>query len=239
VLLRPTWLQHAATLSQLVPPLVAVAAGRLLPPGRRWIVIWCLSLVLQDGVSVAVAMQGSHNIWVSYVFLPLTGAIALWTLSLWQIGTTERVTLRLAIPIFVFVSVSLSILVDDLSTFSLVTAPYHAMVLLLAAMWTFVRRSLSETGIMLSQDWFWAVGGLMLYAATSTAIQPLAFYLLGEGREDLFHAALNVKAAIDVLAFAAIMGGMLCPVPPTFSGGSSSSPSSPSGSSSLPSARRW
>jgi hypothetical protein len=237
--LRPTLFQHAAALSQLLPPVVSVAAGRLASPARRWMVVWCLGLVTQEAVAVAIGRQGEPNLWVAYVFLPITGATALWTLSLWQSGTTARLALRLAIPLFVVTSAVLSFRADDPRAFSMFAAPFHAIVLLLAATWTFVHRSLTAHDALWRQDWFWAAGGLMLYGGASTAIQPLTSYLLSAGREDLLLVAFNARAAMEVLAFAAITGGMLCPVPRSSSGGSSSPPSSPLASSSAPSASRW
>ncbi|MDH3497195.1 MAG: hypothetical protein OER21_10550 [Gemmatimonadota bacterium] len=229
---------HAAALSQLLPPVVGVAAGRLSPPPRRWAIIWCLLLVSQDGLALALASQGLNNLWVSYVFMPAAGAAVLWTLSLWHPGDTARLTLRIAIPIFVAVSVALTLATENPEAFSLFTATFQNLVLLLAALWTFLRRSLGETRPLTSQDWFWTVLGIMLYAGTSSALEPLAGYLLASQREDLLHAAINVRAAVDIVAFLAIAGGMLCPLP-TSSGGSSSPRSSPSPYSSAPSALRW
>jgi hypothetical protein len=237
--LRPTLLQYAAAWSQLAPPLIAVAGGRLATLARRWTIVWCLSLVVHEAAAVVASLRWGSNMWVGYVFRPLTGAVVLWMLSLWQTGNTARLALRAAIPLFMLLSVVLTLTVEDANTFSRFVGPYHALVLVLAAAWTFVARSLSESGPLARQDWFWAVGGVLLYYGTYTALQPVAAFLLASDREDLVHAAFNLKAAMDVLAFAAVTGALFCPVPPTSSGGSSSPPSSPSPSSSPPSARPW
>ncbi len=229
---------HAAALSQLLPPVVGIAAGRLAPPPRRWATIFCLLLVGQDAIALALASQGFNNLWVGYVFMPAAGAAVLWTLSLWHPGDTARLTLRIAIPIFVTVSVAITLVAEDPRRFSLFTATFQSLVLLLAALWTFVRRSLIETERLTSRDWFWTVLGFMLYAGVASAIEPLSGYFLAVSREDLLHAAINVRAAVDIVAFLAIAGGMLCPLP-TSSGGSFSPPSSLSPSSSAPSALRW
>jgi hypothetical protein len=97
-------------------------------------------------------------------------------------------------------------------------------------------RSLAEHGRLLRQDWFWILGGIMLFTGTGTALQPLAWYLVRVGREDLLLSAFNLKAAVDIFAFAAITWGVLCPLPPRLSGGVSSPPSSPLASWSSPSA---
>jgi hypothetical protein len=131
----------------------------------------------------------------------------------------------------ILVSVALTLTLDDPRSFSLVVTPFHAIVMLLAAVWTFVSLSLEARSFIGREDWFWIIGGLMLYAATATAMQPLAWYLISE-RVDLLHAAFNVRAAVVLLSFAAITWGMLLRRMPRYSGGSSSPPSSPSSSSS-------
>lgn len=230
---------YVAAYVQLLPPVVGALAHRLTSPARRWVVVWCLMLALQDAVSRLVTLLRGENLFVAYIFLPITGAIALWVLSLWQSGPTSRLAMRLAIPGFVAVSVGLSLLADDPHSFSLVTAPFYAVVMLIASSWTFVRRSLGGDGTLLEQDWFWMVGGIMLYFGAFTAMQPLVSYFLASGRNDLILAAFNVRSAMTLLAFVAITGGMLCPVRPTYSGGLFSPPSSPSPSWSPPWARRW
>jgi hypothetical protein len=202
-------------------------------------VVWCLLLVTNAVISLALALQKINNLWVGYLFMPLTGAVALWALSHWHAPGTARLALRLAIPLFVGVSGVLTLRVENAQTFSLLAAPFHGLVLLLAAIWTFIRLSLAETAPLLRHDWFWMLSGFMLYAGATAALEPVAWYLLSAERLDLLGLAINVKAASDLVAFAAITWGVLCPVPPTSSGGSSSPPSSPWGSLSSPSASRW
>jgi len=233
---RPALIVHAAAASQLLPPVLGIASGRLSPPARRWVVVWCLLQAASDGISLAVAFLGHRNLWVTSLFTPVSGAVALWALSCWQRGATGRLALRIAIPLFLLVSAALTLGVDDPRTFSLIAAPYHALVLFFAALWTFMTRSLAERGGLLRQDWFWVLGGIMLFTGTATALQPLSWYLLRVAREDLLVSALNLKASVDVLAFVAIALGVLCPLPPTHFGGAFSPQSSPLASSSAPSA---
>lgn len=223
---------HAAALMQLLPPGIAPFAERRLSPAKRWVVVWCLLLAAQDAVGFALSSAGIENLWLGYVGAPITGAVALWMLSLWNDAGVVRLALRGAIPLFVVVSVVLSVGVDDPTTFSVFAAPFHALVLLLASLLTFLVRSFREDGRMVAQAWFWTLAGLMLYAGADTAIQAMIWYLLEAGREDLIVAVFNVRAVAMLTAFAAIAGGMLCPLPPTPSGGPSSRPSLPSGSSS-------
>jgi hypothetical protein len=236
---RSPWIVHVAALSQLVPPLVGSAAGRLTPPARRWTALWCLLLVADDAVSYAMAGLGHNNLWLSYVSMPLEGAAVLWTLSYWHPPGTGRLTLRVAVPLFVLLSAALTIAAEDPRATSLVVGPFRGLVLLLAALWTFLRRGLTSHEHLMQQDWFWVVGGFMLIGGVSTPFQPLIWYLVNSGRLDMISAAFSLKAVTEIAAFAAIARGVVCPLRSTSSGGDSSPPFSPLGSSSARSASRW
>jgi hypothetical protein len=213
---------HLAACFQVLPPLVGVLSGRWTIPARRWVLVACLGLALADAVAWQVALHGGENQFVTYVFLPLTGAALLWAFSDWQTTETTRLAMRLAIVPFIAVSVVLSLWVDDPRRPSLYTAPFHSVAMLIAASWTFVRRSLAGTGPLMRQDWFWITAGFMVYFGAYTAIQPLTAFLIAAGRNDLILAAFNVRAVVVILAWIAVSGGMLCPIPLTPSGGPSS-----------------
>jgi hypothetical protein len=237
--LQASPLIYAAAAIQLLPPAVAPLARRQLSAARRWVVAWCLILALQDAVGYALASADIRNLWVGYVGAPVEGAVALWMLSLWHEAGTSRLALRIAIPLYVAVSATLAVLVDDPTRFSLFAAPFHYLVLLLAALWTFVSRGLQQREGLTSSDWFWVLLGFMLYHGSSTAIQAVIWYLYDAGRQDLMMDVFNLKAGATIVAFGAIAGGMLCPLPPTPSGGHSSLPSSRLASSSPRSPWRW
>ena len=173
--------------------------------------------------------KGINNLWIVYVGQPLLSVTLLWALSEWHRHRSAQLALKAAIPLVIVVSVALTFAVDDPRNFSLVAAPFHSIVMLLAAIWTFLALGLKAESAVHRESWFWIIGGVILYAATSTAMQPIAWYLIRE-RVDLLHAAFNVRAAIVLLSFGAITWGMLPRGTPTYSGGSSSPPSSPSSS---------
>jgi hypothetical protein len=62
----------------------------------------------------------------------------------------------------------------------------------------------------------------MLYNGSSIAIQAVIWYLYDAGRQDLMVEVFNLKAGATIVAFGAIAGEMLCPLPPTPSGWGSS-----------------
>lgn len=202
---------------------------------RAWIAVWCLIIVAWEIFAAMLGALGMNNLWTMYVGQPLVSSALLWALAQWHPDRSARLALKIAVPLVVLVSAVLSLTFDDPREFSLAVAPFHAIVTLLATVWTFVSLSLASESSIASEDWFWMIGGLMLYAATAAAMQPLAWYLIRE-RVDLLHAAFNVRAAVVILSFAGITWGMLLRGAPRFSGGSSWPPSSPSSSSSAGSA---
>jgi hypothetical protein len=228
--IKPSVLQYAVAGAQLLPPIAALAGRRMAHPARRWIVVWCLVLTVESVLSRMLGLRHVNNLWLSYMFMPLTTGLALWALSHWQARGTLRLALRVSIPVVVVVSVALTVTIDDMRTFSLVAAPFHSLVLLLAVLGTLIHLSFRADGPLVGHDWFWVTSGLIIYAGTTAAVQPLGWYFLAE-REELVRAVWTVSAAAGILAFIAIAGGLLCPELPISSGGSSSPPSSRSSSS--------
>jgi hypothetical protein len=69
----------------------------------------------------------------------------------------------------------------------------------------------AETGTVARTDWFWIIGGIMLYQATVVGQQPVAWFLNASDRADLLVAAYVVRAFVDVVAFLIIAWGMVSP----------------------------
>jgi hypothetical protein len=226
-------------MSQIAPLVAGLVGDRLVTPFRRRVALWCLVLFAGDGLYLMVNHAVGVNLSLGYVIPPLGAALALWALSQVHPDDVGRATIRWAILLQISVGVALTLTIEDTNTFSLVVSPFHALVVLLAAVWVFLRRGLSEMGALFRRDWFWMVGGVMVYSATLAALQPVSWYLRASGRPDLLQAVLAVKAGADIVAFAIITGGMFCRARPMSSGGSFSPASSPSPSSSPLSAPRW
>lgn len=220
-------------------PLLPVLAGAVRASGltraRLAIGLWCALEGSLNILAILTASRGRNNLWLGYVGHPLLSMTLLWALARWHPARSSRLALQIAIPLVLLVSLVLTFTLDDPREFSLAVVPFHAIVMLLATVWTFVSLSLASERSPAGEDWFWMIGGVMLYAATAAAMQPLAWYLIRE-RVDLLHAAFNVRAAVVILSFAAITWGMLLRGAPRYSGGSSWPPSSPSSSSSAGSA---
>jgi len=215
----------------MLPVLAGAVRARRLTIAQRAIVLWCAVEGSLNILALLIGSSGRNNLWLGYVGHPLLTAALLWALAQWHPSNSARLALKVAIPLVLLVSIALTVALDNPREFSLAVAPFHAIVMLLATVWTFVSLSLRAESSLVMEDWFWIIGGVMLYAATAAAMQPLAWYLIRE-RVDLLHAAFNVRAAVVILSFAAITWGMLLRGAPRYSGGSSWPPSSPSSSSS-------
>jgi hypothetical protein len=185
---------------------------------------------------LAVEQVWGTNLWLNYVVPPFTCVLGLWAMAARHPHSFGKTAIRTAAPLQLIISVVLILTIEDPNNFSLVVGPLGALLLLLAASWTFLSLGLADTGGLARRDWFWIVAGVMLYAATTTALEPVSWYLRFAGRFDLLAAVYYARAGVNILAFLAVAGGLLCPIPPTSSGGSSSPPFSLLGSSSGPSA---
>lgn len=219
----------------MLPLAAAAIRASGLSKAHLAIALWCAIEGSLNVVALLLGARGRNNLWLGYIGAPVLSAALLWALAQWHPRKSAQLALKVAIPLVILVSAILTVALDDPRDFSLAVAPFHSMIMLLAAVWTFVALSLEEGSSIPRADWFWIIGGIMLYAATAAAMQPLAWYLIRE-RVDLLHAAFNVRAAVVILSFAAITWGMLLRRTPRYSGGSSSPPSSPSSFSSAGSA---
>lgn len=218
---EPTILMHASALAQALPP-IAAGLRRSRSPAHQAIVLGCAVSIAGDAVQLLLAMQNINNFWVSYAVTPLVGAAFLFGLAAWQLTYLERLTLRLAIPMYVVAHFTLALLTEDLRHFSRYAAPLHSLIILVAALWTLIRRSFAQSEQPhLESDWFWVAGGLAIYGAASAAFGPVASILMRD-RIDLVVAAVNVRSALHILSFAAIAWGLQCRHPAKLSGPSSS-----------------
>jgi hypothetical protein len=203
----------AATLAEAAP-LVAQLATRLRPRGARaWLLVWCGFLFVMDVYGFWMSLHGERNLWLWYVSSPVSVGLLLWTLSYWMPADVGRLTYRIAIVPFLAVWGTLTLLVDDTSTFSDASFPLTKLIALAAAAIVLVVRTHRSATAVWRQDWFWVTGGMTLYFGTSAALSPLGTVLM-PAHAALFESALFFKAFLDVVAFLLITRGVLCPATP-------------------------
>ena len=213
---------HAATAAQVLPVLAAGRYGPRLPSARRWLVVWCLTLIASDIAQyrLGIAAAGANNLWLQYIAVPTQNAIMLWVLSLWQPDPVSRLAFRVAIPLDVIALLALIPAAESAATFNQFTWPFQSLVLLAGSLYTLVRRSIGEPDRVTSRDWFWITLGTSLFFAFRMAVPPFAALVMTTNVE-LARFAYVFSAWIDILAYVLIARGMLCPLPQVHSGGSS------------------
>lgn len=201
---------YCSAASELLPPLAAVAWRRQLTDARRLVVVWCLIQVIANVVGFQLAFKHLNNHPVSYVALPFQGAAILWALSLWQLKPVSRLTLRLAIPVFVVAWIVLVATTENLYNFSAVAEPVYSMLALSAALYTLLTRSAATNESLLREDWFLMCTGLALHFGALAVLTPVAAAYLYRNQQ-LVMRAYEVRAAFNITAFVIIAVGFTCP----------------------------
>jgi hypothetical protein len=233
-----------------IPPIAYVSAaskvlvltaglryGRRLPPARRWIFAWALIGLLIDGAMLVYALRKQNNHWMSYVAAPVEVSTLLFALSCWHLDRGRQILRTLAVA-FVATVVVLVVFVESLTTFSLVRGPIESILIVAASLATLLLLLRDEQGNLFQRDWFWICAGLSLRYGALATLGPLGRMLIGES-PDLVISMLKVRAVVNIVSNVVIARGVWCPLLPLRSSGPTSPVSSPSLSSSPPSARGW
>jgi hypothetical protein len=220
------WLMNAAVLAEALPGLAALRARRSLSRARLGVLAWSGVLLASNAVDYWTSAQYLNNHWTSYVAQPIEGALVLWVLSRWQVRSVARLTIQLLIPLYLLAMLALTIVVERLNTYSIVTNSVTSLLILALSLYTLLTCSLIERGRLTRFDWFWICSGMALFYGSDVAIEPFSRAMMS-GRVDLVIAATALTSALELIALLAIAQGMLCPNPPLNSGGSSPPRSSP------------
>lgn len=211
----------AASVAPLVPVVVLLWRGAS-HPALRWLLAGLLLSLAIDGVMLTLMLQGRNNHWVSYLLTPFFGAALLMALAHLQRSETSRMALQMTAGLFVVVAAVLTLLVEEISSFSRFVSPLRSLLVLMAATWTALLhlrdtlgRGFWRAGVL------WASLGLALYSGVSAAYFPLAS-ILARMDPGLVMPALQLKSALVVLAFLLVGWGVAWTTP-AHSGASSSS----------------
>lgn len=205
------FLLKTAAWVQVLPPLALLLRRNLSRP-VLWVAAGATVSVVGNAAGIYVAHRSGNNHWLGYIDGAVMFSLYLVALAEWQVTYVERLTLRLSILPFLIVYVLLVYFVEDITTFSRYGYPMYSIALLGAAVWTLLRRAFQPSTLPIQRsDWFWVVGGLALYGATTAVSQPVSAILLAQHRVDLLVRVYEFRAVCIDIAFLAIVAGFLLP----------------------------
>lgn len=201
---------HVSAWSHAAPLAAGLLAHRRLTSPRVWIMFWCAIYLIQAWAARYLGARHLNNHFLTYVVLPVQGAIIFWALSHWQKHPVARLTLRLLIPPFVIAFVLITLSLEELLSFSSVAEPLYSILALGAAVTTLLTRSYDTDESLMRQDWFWICIGLILHFGALAVLTPLARNYLQTDMQ-LVMRAYQVRAYINTLAFVIIAFGIYSP----------------------------
>lgn len=203
-------------------PVLVVILRKSRKPAHLWIASGFALTFLADLAGTWMAYHQTHNQWLGFLVAPPIIAMFLLGLGSWQLSYVERIALKVTSLLTLVTLSTLTLTVENLAGFSRFTGPLGGLILLVAALWTMLRRSFGPAiEAHTRTDWFWVSLGLALYAISSGAYEPVAAALMDE-RIDLVYLVLKVRMVIYILGFLSITWGLLRPWPMRHSGLSSS-----------------
>lgn len=220
------------------------------PPLITWIVMWAkvvalgaalyrpsrlrgprvgIALYLAIGVGANLAawlwtsyFRLGNNHFITYINQPLQGVALLWAIAEWQVIPVLRRTVRLCVPLVLVCWFVDLVVIGDTGNFSMFGLPVQGLVVLAAALMALVTRSVLAEEPVLRQGWFWILSGVAVLSATGTVVYIMQHAAIEAGDYVFVDLTHRVKSGINLVALLAIIGGLLWPSRPAFSGESSS-----------------
>lgn len=199
---------HISTASQGLPGLVYAISRRRSAPAAYIAAGGLISLLSNLVALESRALLGNNQVF-SYISSPATLALFLAGLAEWQADARSRRWMRLSIVPMIVVWALLVMFVEDVRNFDLVTGPLYSLTLLVASMWTLLRRAGAVEATPLQEsDWYWIALGLAANGACTALSSPIGAILLARGRFDLFNIAWQVRGALSALSYCLVAWGI-------------------------------
>ena len=199
---------YVAIWSQALPGIAYMLTSRRSTAGA-FVVLGGMVAVFANIIGETVGRVYGSNLVVGYLVIPFTAGAYILALAAYQVRYVERLTLRIGLGLFVLIYVLLVGFFEDFAHFGQYSHTLYSFVLLVAALWTLGRRTLTqEDALALDTDWFWIGFGLAMYGAATAATAAIGNILMARDRVDLFVKAWDVRAALVILAFLAITWGV-------------------------------
>lgn len=199
---------YAAVGSNALPWLAALVRRGRLPAELLALAIFSVLGTLESTSMAYLTNRGVRNLWMIHWFTPIEGSVFLWVLGRWQARELARMTVFLAIPLFVAGWAVLTVEAESLRAFPTYTSTLEGLLITVVAAYTLVTRSRTIAAPITRYDWFWVSSGLLLYFSYSTLLGVVSNGLLGYSR-DLVLWAFTVNALLAVVMNVAIARAVL------------------------------
>lgn len=199
---------NVAIWAQMLPVLGYAGAKFKTRPAAA-LVLGSLVSVLANVIGYILRDLLHNNQIASYISSPVTAACWLAALAEWQSTVRERTIMRRAIIPFFVLWIVLVALVEDVAGFDVVTAPLYSLAIMIAALWTLLRRATGSLHTAFeAADWFWASAALALNGAITGLAAPVGGFLYASGRIDLFALVWTTRAWAVILSMVLLTWGI-------------------------------
>ncbi|HEU4828386.1 MAG TPA: hypothetical protein VFT04_04250 [Gemmatimonadales bacterium] len=159
-------------------PAIAALLYRVRSPSQRIIGAYCALGFVQSISLSMLAARGTHNLWLLHLFVPLQGTMFLWALALWQTRERARITVFMAIPLFLVAWLALTLTVESFDAFPRYVKIIEGLLVIAVAAYTLVARSQYITEPVTSYAWFWVSAALVMYLSFGAILSPISSLLL-------------------------------------------------------------
>ena len=202
-------------------PAIAGLRRRPLSLPLKLLAIYSAVTLAESCLMAYFSSRDQRNIWMIHLFTPFEASMFLWMFSRWQVREVARLTVLIAIPMFLVFWSFLTVTTESLSEFPVYGKSAEAILLVAVAAWTLVTRSSRLLMPLTRYSWFWVCVGTLVYFPFLSALNPISRLLVTENRE-LVITMFQVNAVLGTAANLLFAWGMLCLQPHPSSGGSSS-----------------
>jgi hypothetical protein len=161
-----------------VIPAIAALVCRVRSPSQRIIAAYCVLGLAQSMYLLILARSGTRNLWLVHFFVPIQAAMFLWALALWQTRERARITILMAIPLFLATWCALTFTVESLATLPRYVKIIEGLLVVVIAAYTLVTRSQDITSPATSYAWFWVSSALVMYLSFGAILGPIGSLLL-------------------------------------------------------------
>jgi len=212
-----------ATLTLLLPLWQAWRGRSYLTEAQRFFAAYVGLEFVADATMFTLGRLKHNNLWIGHLAVPLQTVLIVLAFSAWQVDERLGRWLRRAAPVALVFWIPPALGWESARDFSVASISIQAIICLVLAAFTVVRRSFDDHLLVRNQSWFWIGVGVMLYFATFALLGPASHYLIKLSPTTTI-ALFSARAVFQVIANVLYYQGMRCPLSPPHSWPSTSPP---------------